>query len=204
MALLRDSPKKVCSDLQLLRTAVAAVLVAFLALPALANHTNPRFIGGPGHPRPFASLAAPHLTYYGGPVLSNVRVVMVLYGSGTYLAQVALTTTPNMATFYAGVTNSAYMDWLNEYNTASPVQHIGRGTYYGMVQITPSAGNNGSTIDDANIQVELVPDHRRALARARREHALHDPFPGRKIHHAGRYRFVRRGGFLRLPRHDQP
>ncbi len=136
---------------------VAALLALLVSSPAVASHTNPRFVGGPGQPPLRHGLFAPpgaNLTYFGGPVISNVRIVMVLYGSGTYLPQVALTTTPNMATFYAGVTNSPYMDWLNEYNT--PTQNIGRGTYHGMVQITPSPARNGSTIDDSQIQAELV------------------------------------------------
>src|ERR1051325_421123 len=49
-------------------------------------------------------LAAPagaHLTYFGGPVISNVQVVQVLYGSGSYNAQVAGTSTPSMGNFYS-------------------------------------------------------------------------------------------------------
>jgi hypothetical protein len=136
----------------------AALLLLLGSATALANHTNPRFAGGPGWPPPRHGLdGAPpgaFLTYYGGPVISNVRIVMIRYGTGTYIPEVALTTTPNMATFYAGVTNSRYLDWLTEYNT--PTQAIGRGTYYGVVQITPAPVNNGATIDDLNIQAELV------------------------------------------------
>src|SRR6185312_8422460 len=36
-----------------------------------------------------AAPAGAHLSYFGGPVISNVHVVQVLYGSGSYNAQVA-------------------------------------------------------------------------------------------------------------------
>src|SRR6476646_3972562 len=36
----------------------------------------------------FAAPAGAHLSYFGGPIISNVQVVQVLYGSGSYNAQV--------------------------------------------------------------------------------------------------------------------
>jgi hypothetical protein len=64
-----------------------------------------------------------------------------------------------MATFYQGVLNSPYVDWLSEYNTSGnasdPSQVISRGSFSSQVTITPSAANNGSTIDDSNIKAEL-------------------------------------------------
>jgi hypothetical protein len=101
-----------------------------------------------------------HLNYYGGRVVSNVQVVQVLYGAGSYLPEITSTTTPSIATFYQGVLNSAYIDWLTEYNTTglgppTSNQTIGRGSFSEQVMITPSAANNGATIDDSNIQAEL-------------------------------------------------
>jgi hypothetical protein len=100
-----------------------------------------------------------HLSYYGGRVVSNMQVVQVIYGTGSYLSQVTSTSSPSMATFYQGVLNSPYVDWLSEYNTSgnasTPSQVIGRGSFSTQVTITPSAANNGSTIDDSNIQAEL-------------------------------------------------
>lgn len=109
----------------------------------------------------FAAPAGAHLTYFGGRVVSNMQVVQVLYGPGNYNAQVAGTSSPNMGTFYQGVLNSLYVDWLTEYNTTTQSgtrtnQTIGRGSFLTRVTITPSAANNGSTIDDANIQAELA------------------------------------------------
>jgi hypothetical protein len=109
-------------------------------------------------------LAAPagaHLTYFGGPIISNVQVVQVLYGSGSYNAQVAGTTSPSMGQFYGDITGSGsgLTSLLQQYNT--PVtggtgQTFGNGTFVGLFQIVPAAANNGSTITDAQIQSELL------------------------------------------------
>jgi hypothetical protein len=103
--------------------------------------------------------AGAHLNYLGGRVVSNVRVVQVIYGTGSYLPEVTSTATPSIATFYQQVTNSAYFDWLTEYNTSGGThagQAIGRGSFVQQVQITPSSGNNGTVISDASIQNELA------------------------------------------------
>lgn len=109
----------------------------------------------------FAAPAGAHLTYFGGPVISNVHVVQVLYGSGSYNAQVAGTTSPTMGQFYGDLTgtNSGYVSLLTQYNTPATGgtnQTIGNGTFDGLFQIVPSAGNNGSTISDTQIQAELL------------------------------------------------
>src|SRR5215472_16190449 len=110
------------------------------------------------------ALAAPagaHLTYFGGPVISNVHVVEVLYGSGSYNAQVAGTSTPSMGNFFSDITgtSSGYISLLTQYDTPASGgtnQTIGNGTFDGLFQIVPSAANDGSTIDDSNIQAELL------------------------------------------------
>jgi hypothetical protein len=109
----------------------------------------------------FAAPAGAHLSYFGGPVISNVHVVQVLYGSGSYNAQVAGTTSPTMGQFYGDLTgaNSGYTSLLTQYNTPASGgtnQTIGNGTFDGLFQIVPAAGNNGSTISDAQIQSELL------------------------------------------------
>ena len=108
-----------------------------------------------------AAPAGAHLSYFGGPIISNVHVVQVLYGSGSYNAQVAGTTSPTMGNFYGDLTgtNSGYVSLLTQYNTTisgGTNQTIGNGTFDGLFQIVPSAGNNGSTISDAQIQSELL------------------------------------------------
>jgi len=160
-----------------------ASLLLFITLPALAQQTA---AGNSGHVLPVApdrprlhivpvldpnnpnaegvGQAAPagaHLSYFGGPVISNVHVVQVLYGSGSYNSQVAGTTSPTMGNFYGDLTgaNSGYVSLLTQYNTPASGgtnQTIGNGTFDGLFQIVPSAGNNGSTISDAQIQSELL------------------------------------------------
>src|SRR4051812_49308232 len=120
----------------------------------------------PSNPETIAPdlLSAPptrHLVYYGGRVVSNVQVVQVLYGAGSYDPHVTSTASPSVATFYQGVLNSPYVDWLTEYDTnllpaPQSNQTIGRGSFASQVTITPSAANNGATIDDTNIQAELA------------------------------------------------
>ena len=56
-----------------------------------------------------------------------------LWGAGSYIPEVLSTSSPSMATFYQGVLNSPYVDWLTEYNTpAQPTgtnQAIGHGSF---------------------------------------------------------------------------
>lgn len=104
---------------------------------------------------PNARTNAHTLTYYGGPVISNVNVIKVNYGTGTYQPYVSGTGTGTMDAFFKGIVGSAYFAWLNnDYHT--PTQTIGPGSFGGDYTITPSAANNGSTINDTNIQAELV------------------------------------------------
>ena len=125
----------------------------------------PRFHGVLWHdanaPVGNAAPAGAHLSYFGGPVISNTHVVQVLYGSGSYNAQVAGNSTPSMGNFFGDIlgSNSGYINLLTQYNTPASGgtnQVIGNGTFDGLFQITPSAANNGSTIDDTNIQAELL------------------------------------------------
>lgn len=98
------------------------------------------------------------LTYYGGPVVRNIKVIQVLYGSGTYQSFVQGTGSGTMAAFYGGVVGSPYFTWLNgDYGSGSgkTTQIIGNGVFAGQVTITPSSSRNGSTITDAKVQAEL-------------------------------------------------
>ena len=135
---------------------------ALTALPEIAQriHLTP--------PRGSAQLAAAgtQVTYHGGAVVSNIEVIQVLYGPGSYLPEVASPTGRSMATFYQDVLNTRYFDWLDEdYNTVTPPaprtnQHIGRGTFRGPLPVTPSAANAGPIIsytqvyDEIRLQIE--------------------------------------------------
>ena len=132
---------------------------------------NPHPFGGAGRPHilpmrspeyflnPPAPPAAAHLTYYGGRVVSNLQVVQVIWGPGSYLPEVTSTSTPSMATFYQDVLNSPYVDWLTEYDTVglptpTSSQAIGRGTFGNQYVITPST--TSTTIDDSTVQTEIA------------------------------------------------
>jgi hypothetical protein len=136
--------------------AIVAATTSRPTLPRGIHHKR-----GSGMTAAVAASASPHLSYFGGRVVSNLQVVQVIYGDGSYLPQVTSTASPSMATFYQGVLNSAYVDWLTEYDTnvqPAPTsdQLIGRGSFATQVVITPSAANDGPTIDDTNIQAELA------------------------------------------------
>ncbi|KAI9341002.1 hypothetical protein DFJ73DRAFT_778907 [Zopfochytrium polystomum] len=83
------------------------------------------------------------LKYYGGPVISNVEVTMLLWGAANFAS--------DLEGFYAGVTDSTYFDMLAQYWT--PTQSIGRGKFIKSISLTglPS----GTSIDDSNIQSYL-------------------------------------------------
>ncbi len=104
--------------------------------------------------------ATAHLSYYGGPVLSNVNVITVFWGNNVDAGE--QTTMPS---FYAAITDSTYFDLLSEYATnVTPVgggsgtnQSVGRGSAGGTYTITPSqCGSGPCTIDDTAIQAELL------------------------------------------------
>ncbi|KAJ3308376.1 hypothetical protein HDV04_001342 [Boothiomyces sp. JEL0838] len=79
------------------------------------------------------------LTYYGGPVIANIEVHPIFYGGDNVQYK------DQINSFYSGVVNSPYFDWLSEYNTNS--QSIGRGTFGGSIDYTD---NLQSSLDDQN------------------------------------------------------
>jgi hypothetical protein len=91
-----------------------------------------------------ASAATANVTYRGGPVIAKTTVVPVFWGSGVQF-------TDKLGTFYQTVLNSAYYDWLKEYDT--PTTHIGRGGV--GTSYADTAAPAGTTITDAQIQTEL-------------------------------------------------
>ena len=146
----------------------AALAAQSQSLPKLPGRVHPLHMVRKIDPnRRITSFAAPlgaRLLYFGGPVISNVEVVQVLYGAGSYDPQVQGTATPSMANFYADITNSAFMDFLGgQYSTNVPGgtgQTVGRGTFGGTFQIVPSPANdpvnNGFFITDDQVQAELL------------------------------------------------
>ena len=108
----------------------------------------------------FASApAGAHLTYSGGPVVSNVQGQIVYWGSGVRVSQ---TTKPGLSDFYQGTPNSAFFDMFSEYATdilspdGSPgtQQSIGRGSFALETTITPSI--TATSINDSDVKDELI------------------------------------------------
>jgi uncharacterized repeat protein (TIGR01451 family) len=117
---------------------------------------------------PLKNTSAPagaHLTYFGGPVISNVHVVIVFWGTNV---DPIVTTPGTIDQFFADITNSRYYDLLTEYSTvgvtgsgtpvASSNQTIGRGQFDATVTIIPSVcpGTATCTLSDNQIQAELT------------------------------------------------
>ncbi|KAJ3269841.1 hypothetical protein HDV01_000889 [Terramyces sp. JEL0728] len=137
---------------------LSAVTLATLALAgsnqsgkpnALHHKSKPNAVHFKNGPVSFASKAAApagaKLTYYGGPVISNVKVFTIFWGGQSNVQYAS-----QINQFYTGVTNSALFDMLSQYNT--PNQQIGRGSFIGSFDYTNAATG---TIDDSTIQSTL-------------------------------------------------
>ena len=96
------------------------------------------------------------VNYYGGPVVSNVQIVSVLWGPN-----VDPTTVSGVPEFLTDLANSTYVDQLSIYDTflrgvnghEGTKQHIGRVTFFGQVQIPPK--HMSLNITDEDIIKEL-------------------------------------------------
>ena len=104
------------------------------------------------------------MQYFGGPVIGNPKVYVVWWGSAASINAVLTAARGGIADFYAGVTNSSYLDWLNEYDTNITTQsgshagmpgtgqHIGRGNLAGIRTLSPVPAGN---VTDSQIQATL-------------------------------------------------
>jgi hypothetical protein len=99
---------------------------------------------------PNSAPAGAHLTYYGGRVISNVKVCVVFWTSSVN----SLMTT-KIGGFYSDITNSSYLDLLNEYSTPGGTnQIVSRGSFVSAIFITPASSSH--TVHDSAIQAELA------------------------------------------------
>jgi hypothetical protein len=85
--------------------------------------------------------AAPHLTYRGGPLLANVKVFTVFWGSAWTGGQAPLVAKINA--FFDFVLKSALIDQLGEYSV--PAYAIGHGSRIGTITITTPAPTHSVT-----------------------------------------------------------
>lgn len=103
------------------------------------------------------ALGSGSLNYYGGPVISKVKVVVVLWGP-----HVNATVASGIGGFFSAATNSTWFDQLSQYQTnltginghPGTNQTISRGTYSETVTITPS--HKGSALKDKQVQAEIA------------------------------------------------
>lgn len=96
----------------------------------------------------------PHLQYFGGPVVSNIKVIDVLWGPNVN-SQVKA----SMPGYFTALVNSQWIESFSEYDTANrpaPTtgQRIGPGTFVGQFTIIPS--NMGPTVTEAEVRTELA------------------------------------------------
>ena len=132
----------------------AAVLLA--AAPAFAAPHGIKWAKGFRPAAHAAPKAGENLQYYGGPVIASAKVYAVFWGDS-----VNAETRAKIGPFFSNILDSAYMDWLSEYDTDLPSvdgrpgtkQHIGRGRFMGTVKISPA--NASKTLTDADVQAEL-------------------------------------------------
>jgi MYXO-CTERM domain-containing protein len=107
-----------------------------------------------------------NLQYWGGHVISNVKIYAVFWGSG-----VNATTQSGIGGFFTALTNSPWMDWMTEFRTditavgggSGTGQLVGRGQFAGPpITVSPSssascAGRSSTNpLLDSAIQAELV------------------------------------------------
>ena len=102
--------------------------------------------------------------YFGGTVTANAKVYVVWWGDPSKINSAVTAAKGGIADFFAGVTNSSFMDWLNEYSTNVAVQAgshkgmagtgqlIGRGNYAGTLTISDIPSGD---VTDAQIQTTL-------------------------------------------------
>ncbi len=108
----------------------------------------------PLKPRPGLAAAAPavapQLTYRGGPLIQNVNVFCLFWGSDWQNSPFA-DTAGQLAQFFQYITRSPLIDQLGEYNTSGYT--IGYGQLAGTTVVTAPAP--GSPVDDSDIEAFL-------------------------------------------------
>ena len=135
------------------------------ALSAAPASFHPRRLDRPWS----SSVAVPNATgataqYYGGPVTANPKVYVVWWGDPSKINSAVTAAKGGIADYFSGITNSSFMDWLNEYSTgiaaqagshmgmAGTGQFIGRGNYAGTLTLMKVPSGD---VTDAQIQMAL-------------------------------------------------
>ena len=130
---------------------VLGLTAVFLASTgtAVAQHRPAHIVAVTPDGKTPSTPAGPHLNYYGGPVISNLDLVVVYWGGN-----VSDVVTGGITGFYNTILPSNYLGMLTEYNVK--LQKIGLGSMRGPYTITPSKCAVGPcSLDDTDIQAEV-------------------------------------------------
>jgi hypothetical protein len=92
--------------------------------------------------------AVPSLTYYGGPILRSPEIWVVFWGP--------VVDEDATLNHYDHILQAPMFDMLAEYDTQSPAQTIGHGTFGGVVYDTDAPTPSSLFLDDTAIQMELA------------------------------------------------
>jgi hypothetical protein len=104
------------------------------------------------------------VSYYGGPVIANPKVYAVWWGGASQINPILTAAHGGIADWFTGITNSTFLDWLNEYDTAIATQagsqtgkpgtgqHIGRGNFVGSLSLNNVPAGD---VTDEQIQATL-------------------------------------------------
>jgi hypothetical protein len=95
----------------------------------------------------------PTVTYLGGPLLTNVQVETNYYGAQWNTDSSLIARRDQLNNFFQSITNSPYLDQLQEYS--EPGYLIGRGRFTGENVLGPTLGA-GSTVSDTTIRQAIT------------------------------------------------
>jgi MYXO-CTERM domain-containing protein len=116
-------------------------LTALIASNASANYQSAHLRAGLG---PVPNAVSEHLTDNGGPMINNVKIFLIFYSPGYQYKD-------QLVKFYTAITQSAYVDMLQEYDNKSGYK-VRRGSYLGVFE---DMNKNPSSITTVHPQTYL-------------------------------------------------
>jgi hypothetical protein len=130
-------------------TVLAVAAILFAAVPSAAQQRPAHIVAVIPEGQQPQVPANPHLNYYGGPVVSNLDLVLVYWGNN-----VSDVVTGGIQGFYNTILPSNYLGMLTEYNVK--LQKIGLGSMRGPFTINPSKCAVGPcNLNDTDISAEI-------------------------------------------------
>ena len=135
------------------------------ALLAGCSGSLPSHVDNPQKSHTAVTAASRTMEYFGGPVISNAKVYAIWWGGAAGINSAITKAQGGIADFFRGVTDSAFIDWLNEYDTninamagsrsgqPGTNQFIGRGNYAGAFSL--SGVQVSGSVNDSAIQSAL-------------------------------------------------